>query len=354
MIQNPENSRSLRLLVIIACAVIIIAGMHIAKTILVILLLAAFITLLCLPLLNWLLSRNFPPFAAAGTVICVLLGTLAIIAVLVGASLEDLYRNLPEYRSLAEEEFTSVAQWLNRYGLPASQDQIQKYFDPGIIFGVGKNVLGGLGTVMTYIFIVFLAVIFMLGEATYFHDKLQLATGNRFQSDFFSTFTGTIQRYMTLKTAISLLKGILVAILAAVIGIDYAMVWGFIAFVFNYIPNIGPTMAALPAVLLAFIEPGPWPAVYLTIGYLAINVIIGELLEPRIMGRGMGLSTLVVFLSLVIWAWILGPVGLFLSVPLTMIIKIALDSNDETRWIAVLLGPEERTASSAAAPEEKE
>lgn len=347
MKQNPEDSRLLRPLFIGVCIVIIIAGMHTAQTILVLLLLAAFITLLCLPLLNWLLVRSIPPFAAVGMIICMLLGTLALLAVLVGTSLEDLYRNLPEYRELAVEELAAVTDWLNRYGLPASQDQILKYFDPGIVFDLGKNVLGGLGTGMTYTIIIFLAVIFMLGEATYFSEKLQAATGNRFKNDFFTTFTGTIQRYMTLKTCIGLIKGILVGILAAIIGVDYAMVWGFVAFLFNYIPNIGPTMAALPAILLAFIDPGPWSAVYLAVGYLVINVLIGDLLEPRIMGRGMGLSTLVVFLSLVTWAWILGPVGLFLSVPLTMIIKIALDSNDETRWIAILLGPEEQTESEA-------
>lgn len=334
-------------MLIVACMVIIIAGMHVAQTIIVILLLAAFITLLCLPSLNWLLLRNVPPFAAVGMIIFMLLGILAIIAVLVGASLDDLYKNLPEYRALAETEFAAVTDWLNRYGLPASQDQIQRYFDPGVVFGLGKNVLGGLGTIMTHTFIIFLAVIFMLGEASYFHDKLQAATDNRFKSDFFSTFTGSIQRYMTLKTAIGLIKGILVGILAAIVGVDYAMVWGFIAFLFNYIPNIGPTLAALPAIVLAFIDPGPWSAVYLVIGYLTINVIIGELMEPRFMGQGMGLSTLVVFLSLITWAWILGPVGLFLSVPLTMIIKIALDSNDDTRWLAILLGPEEQMKSEA-------
>lgn len=332
--------------------VVIIAGMHIAQTILVLLLLAAFITLLCLPLLNWLLIRRISPFAAVGMIICILLGTLAIVAVLVGTSLEDLYRNLPEYRELAVEELATITDWLNRYGLPASQDQILKYFEPGIVFGLGKNVLGGLGTIMTHIFIIFLAVIFMLGEASYFPEKLRSATGNRFRNDFFSTFTVTIQRYMTLKTGMGLIKGILVGVLAAVVGVDYAMVWGFIAFLFNYIPNIGPTMAAIPAILLAFIDPGPWSAVYLTIGYMAINVVIGDLLEPRVMGQGMGLSTLVVFLSLVTWAWILGPVGLFLSVPLTMIIKIALDSYDETRWVAVLLGPAKQSEIEVQEPGE--
>lgn len=354
MIQGADNSGLQRVLLISACLVIVIAGMHAAEAILVPLLLAAFVSLLCSPLLGWLQRKRIPPFFAIVLVLCLILGALAGLAVLLGSSLDDLYRNLPKYQSHAQREITAVTDWLNRHGFPASQEQILKYFDPGIIFSLVRNLLGGLGTAMTNGFLIFLAIIFMLGETSHFHGKLKRALGNRFNSEFVSTFTSTIQHYMTLKTLISLIKGILVGCWAAAVGVDYAMVWGFIAFLFNFIPNIGPTMAAVPAVLLGIIDLGPWTASYLALGYLVINVIIGDLIEPRVMGRGLGLSTLVVFLSLVIWAWVLGPVGMFLSVPLTMIIKIALDSYEETRWIAILLGPEERTASHVTASETEE
>ena len=118
------------------------------------------------------------------------------------------------------------------------------------------------------------------------------------------------------------------------------MLWGTLAFLLNYVPNIGSIIAAIPALLLALVQLGPGAVLWSAIGYLVVNNLVGNVIEPRFMGRGLGLSTLVVFLSLVFWGWVLGPVGMFLSVPLTMTLKIALDSSEETRWIAILLGPE--------------
>ena len=137
---------------------------------------------------------------------------------------------------------------------------------------------------------------------------------------------------------ISLATGVLVAAWLRIVGVDYALLWGLLAFLLNYIPSIGSFIAAVPAVMLAFLQLGPGDGIVTAIGYLVINTVIGNFIEPRVMGEGMGLSTLVVFLSLIFWGWVLGPVGMLLSVPLTMIMKIALEASDETRWIAVLLG----------------
>jgi AI-2 transport protein TqsA len=117
------------------------------------------------------------------------------------------------------------------------------------------------------------------------------------------------------------------------------MLWGLLAFALNYVPNIGSIIAAVPAVLLSIVQLGVLKALVVAAGYAGINMVMGSFLEPRFMGRGLGLSTLVVFLSLLFWGWVLGPVGMLLSVPLTMTAKIALESRDDTRWIAVLLGP---------------
>ena len=108
----------------------------------------------------------------------------------------------------------------------------------------------------------------------------------------------------------------------------------------NYVPNIGSIFAAIPGVLTALVQFSALKAGYAAAGYIGINLLVGSVIEPRFMGRGLGMSTLVVFLSLVFWGWVLGPVGMLLSVPLTMILRIALEGNEDTRWIAVLLGPE--------------
>jgi predicted PurR-regulated permease PerM len=154
----------------------------------------------------------------------------------------------------------------------------------------------------------------------------------------FDNFTGTINRYMVIKTWMSLGTGVLVTIWLAILRVDYPVLWGLLAFMFNYVPNIGSIIAAVPAILLAFIQLGTTTAILAALGYIAFNVIIGNVIEPRFMGRGLGLSTLVVFLSLIFWGWVLGPVGMVLSIPLTMTMKIGLSSKEETRWISTLLG----------------
>jgi predicted PurR-regulated permease PerM len=146
-----------------------------------------------------------------------------------------------------------------------------------------------------------------------------------------------VQRYLAVKTAISLVTGILITIMTMAFGLRFALVWGLIAFLLNYIPNIGSIIAAIPAAVFALVQLGLVPALLIAAGYLVINTILGNIVEPNLVGQTLGLSTLVVFLSLVFWGWVWGPLGMLLSVPLTMIIKIMLEANDETRWIAIML-----------------
>ena len=147
-----------------------------------------------------------------------------------------------------------------------------------------------------------------------------------------------IRRYIALKTVISLGTGIAIAIWMAVLSVDYPILWGALAFLLNYVPNIGSFIAAIPAVLLALLQLGVGSALVAGLGFLVVNVFFANIIEPRIMGYGVGLSTLVVFCSLVFWGWVLGPVGMLLSVPLTAMFRIVLGTNESTRWIAVMLG----------------
>ena len=143
---------------------------------------------------------------------------------------------------------------------------------------------------------------------------------------------------MTIKTLTSALTGVTIAVGLLIEGVDFAVLWGFFAFLLNFIPNVGSFIAAVPAVLVAALQRG-YGAALVTAGlYLAVNVVVGSILEPRWMGNQLGVSPLVVFLSLVFWGWVFGPVGMFLSVPLTISVQIMLASNPGTRWVAVLLG----------------
>jgi predicted PurR-regulated permease PerM len=119
--------------------------------------------------------------------------------------------------------------------------------------------------------------------------------------------------------------------------VDFPILWGVCAFLLNFVPNIGSIIAAVPAVLLAFVQLGPLYAGLTALGFVVVNLFVGNVIEPRYMGKGLGLSTLVVFLSLLLWGWVFGPVGMLLSIPLTIIVKLALEANPRMKWLAVMI-----------------
>jgi predicted PurR-regulated permease PerM len=201
------------------------------------------------------------------------------------------------------------------------------------------NLFNGLQALFANFFLIIFTVIFLLLEASTMPRKLQLVlAGSHADPDYFKRFTHGVQRYLGIKTIISLVTGALAAVLTAAVGLDFPLLWGLLAFLFNYVPTLGSLIAAIPPVALALVQFGPVQSGIIAFGYLVLNVVIGGLIEPRVMGRGLGLSTLVVFLSLVFWGWVLGPIGMLLSVPLTMTAKIALESGEGTAPLAILMG----------------
>ena len=164
-------------------------------------------------------------------------------------------------------------------------------------------------------------------------------------------FIQSVNSYLAIKTVVSIFTGLLAGTWLYFLGVDHYLLWAVLAFLFNYIPNIGSIIAAVPAVLMALVQFGAGEAGLVALGYVTINTVMGNVIEPRFMGRGLGLSTLVVFLSLIFWGWLLGSVGMLLSVPLTMIVKIALESREESRWLAILLSSDDDVKPTAKAHE---
>ena len=341
MIEESKQPGGAGLLIPAASFVIIVAGMRVAAPILVSMLLSVFIAVISGPPLFWLQRKGVPKPLAFVIVIAAVIAIGMILAVLVGTSLDDFSRALPVYQERIKEQASALLAWLGRLGIDVSDRGLLEAFDPGAAMNLVARILTGLGGALTNAFLILLTVIFILLEASSFPGKLRATLADPQRSfQTIDTFINNVQRYMAIKTIASLATGITIAVWLAILGVDYPLLWGTLAFLLNYVPNLGSILAAVPAVLLALLQLGAGPALLATLGYLVVNVVIGNMIEPRIMGRGLGLSTLVVFLSLVFWGWVLGPVGMLLSVPLTMTLKIALDSNEDTRWIAVLLGPE--------------
>ncbi len=338
-----------------AACVVIIAGMKASTVILVPFLLSAFIAIISAPPMFWLQRKGVPAVLAALLVVLATLGFVVLVGTLVGQSITDFTQDLPLYQGKIKAQTASVLAWLAGLGVDTRSLALTEIFDPGAAMKLVATVLNGLGSVLTNGFLILMTVIFILLEAAGFPAKLQAIKGAPDASlGRWERFLNDVKQYMAIKTWVSLATGVLVAGWTAILGVDYPLLWGLLAFALNYVPNIGSIIAAVPAVLLALVQLGPLKALLTAGGYVALNLIMGNVVEPRFMGRGLGLSTLVVFLSLLFWGWVLGPVGMLLSVPLTITAKIALDSSEETRWVAVLLGPEkavqaipvEETASS--------
>jgi AI-2 transport protein TqsA len=335
---NVSLDKPTRLLLSAAGFVIVVAGMRAAGSILVPFLLAAFLAVICAPPVFWLQRRRVPAPLAVAIVAAGILAAELVVAALVGASIDDFYRALPGYQMRLQEEMVGLLGLLDRFGIDAPDRSLIQQIDPGAVMRLVATMLSGFGGVLANTFLILLAVIFMLLEASGFPAKVHAAFG---AGDAvlgpLRRFADSLKSYLAIKTVVSLLTGVSAALALWLLGIDFPLLWGLLAFLLNYVPNIGSIIAAVPPALLGWIQFGLGRALMVAAVFLVINIIYGNIIEPKFMGRGLGLSTLVVFVSLVFWGWVFGPVGMLLSVPLTMSVKIALETNENTRWAAVLL-----------------
>jgi len=258
---------------------------------------------------------------------------------LIGSSLSSFSENAPEYEENLQEIGIAVFQFAENKGINISPDEMMKLFDPSKVMKITAGFLGQLGGLMGNAFTIFFLVLFLLMELDSFPIKAKaIVKGSTASLAFLNTIGNSIRHYLSIKTMTSLLTGVLIWISLAIIGVDYAIIWALIAFLLNYIPNIGSIIAAIPAILFSIIQLGFGGVIWTIIVFAAVNLIIGNIVEPKMMGKGMGLSTFVVFVSLLFWGFILGSVGMFLSVPLTMAIKIMLEQDAKTASIAIFLG----------------
>ena len=257
---------------------------------------------------------------------------------LLGTSLNQFSNNFPQYQVLLKKYAEGFFSFLHEQGVDVSGQILLEQFDPGAAMSLTSSILSGLGGALSSGLLILLMVVFMLLEATIFKYKIRHVFGSQPNgSSQVDSFTDTVNRYMLIKTDTSIATGVIATIWLMILDVDYPLLWGFLTFLFNYVPTVGSIIAAVPPALLALITISPITALLSAAGYLVINITIGSVLEPRILGHGLGLSTLVVFISLLFWGWVFGPIGMVLSVPLTMTIKIALSNSESGKWLSTLM-----------------
>jgi AI-2 transport protein TqsA len=333
-------SRSSRILLVLASLIVVAAGIKAAEDIVVPFLLAVFLATIAATPVYWMQQRRVPAAIAIVVVMAGFVTVLLALGALVAQSVGEFTARIPFYQSRLTDIVLQVTGWIEGldFGIEISTDLLLTQFDPGTALAVAGNVLRGLGNTLSNGFLILLTMLFILAEAASFPRKLRAVLPNPDRDlPYFAKFATDMNRYIAIKTTLSAATGVAVWLSLVVIGVDFPVLWGLLAFLLNYIPNIGSIIAAVPAVLLALVQLDFLAAAMTTLCYVVINMLFGNIIEPRLMGRGLGLSTLVVFLSLILWGWLLGPVGMLLSVPLTMTAKLALEASPSGAWLAHLL-----------------
>ena len=348
MISNPTFSAPARALLVAGAFALVVTVLQSAAAILC-LLLAVFIAIVVTPMLRWMYSRGVPKWGALMVIAFILLDVGSLLALVTTGGVEGFRDSLPTY----QERFITLSHqfgdWLEGVGVGGSREAMPDLLDPNLLAHGVRLFLSNASGIFAMGFLVLLATLFILLEAPTLPAKLRAAFHLTEAGDArLKRLLDTVNRYMQIKTLTSLGTAFSVWLLLWFFGIDFAILWAVLAFFLNFVPVLGNILMMIPPVLLALIQTDPQTALLVAIGYLVINTVIGNVLEPRIMGKGLGVSTLAIFISLLFWGWLFGTVGMFLAVPLTAAVVIALDANPHTRPLAILLGPE---IAEVAAPD---
>jgi AI-2 transport protein TqsA len=335
-----SNGGFLKFMVGTACFVIIVAGMKLAAPLLIPFLLAIFLAIILTPLYFSMMKHGLPSWLAM-LILILSFGLLMSTAVTVGVrSLISFGGDLQGYQDAIQKQLSTFEVWLGEHGVEAPEMIIADTINPSAIFGMLKSTASTFTDMAGNALIIFIIVVFILLEAAMLPDRIRQIPSVREESlTRLKIITENVRNYVAIKTVMSLITGGLVAGMLFASGTKNALIMGLLAFLLNYIPNVGSILASVPGILMTLAERGPGWAIAVAIGYMAINVGISNGVEPRFMGRGLGLSPLIILLNMVFWAWVLGPVGMLLAAPLAMLLKIALEGFSDTRGVAILMGP---------------
>lgn len=354
MSDNNAPGGPLRALVTAAAVIIVVAGLDAAADVLLPLLLSGFLSIIALPVVRGLRRAGLPNVVAILIVVFAVAGLLVLFTAIVATTVGRFTSALPRYEPQLEELMTLGLAQLEQLGISTDAQNLSDLLEPTYIMVVVGQTVNALAAVVSRLLIVTVTMTFMLLEAQELAVKLKVAFGEEDgPGGALGQVSEKVQRYLLIKTLVSIATGVLAGTWVWALGLDFPVLWGLLAFLLNYIPSIGSIVAAVPPVLLAMVQLGPGYAVAVALGYAVVNVTLGNFLEPRFLGRSLGLSPLVIFLSLLFWGWVWGPVGMLFCVPMTVIAKVVLESQEDTLWLAVLLGSsadvaEYRTARGAA------
>ena len=321
-----------------ASFVVIIAGIKIASQVVVILFLAIFISSIFSTLLKVFQKRRIPKIFSYFIILLIVIIIGLMLAYVINISLKDFISNLPFYEEKFKTTILNLIHYAQDSGFQIDKAKIMETLSFGSFFGFTTNIIGSIGSFLSKPILLVIGVAFILAESKSFQTKLRVIFRNNAKKlEHFNLFSFNIQKYFVVKSFTSFLTGFIITLVLMFFGVDYPILWGVIAMLFNFIPVVGSIIASIPAILLTFMNLDLNTTIWVIILYVVINISISNILEPKLMGKELGLSPLIIFFSLIFWGYILGIVGMFLAVPITMTLKIAFDSNTSTHWLGILM-----------------
>ena len=339
-------------IILVAAIVIVFSGAKLASAIFVPFLLSLFITIILMVPVEAMIRKGVPTWLSLLIVVAVMLVFFAGIFIIVGAAAAAFSDDLPGYQIELQALITNVAAWFDARGVEISGSGLKGALNPERIVTFFQGFIGDVGGALSSIMLIVFTVIFMLSDVSVIKQKLAWHQRKHSQVEkqfgSLSDLVILLSTYIKIKAAVSLLTGILIWLGLSLMGIKYPVLWGMLAFLLNFIPTVGSIIAAFPVLLLALLNLDPVLLLMIIALYLVVNIVVGNFIEPVWMGEEVGLATLIVFLSMVFWGWLFGPVGMLLSVPLTIAVKFLSLRNPHTLWLAVLLSNKEEEASASA------
>ncbi|MBV7404733.1 AI-2E family transporter [Enterobacter sp. ENT03] len=338
---TPQPDKAgLHILLKLASLVIILAGIHAAADIIVQLLMALFFAIVLNPLVTWFLRRGVKRPVAITIVVVVMMIVLTALFGVLAASFNEFITMLPKYNKELTRKVLQLQDMMPFLHLHMSPERMLQRMDSDKMMAFATLLMTGLSNAMASIVLLVMTVVFMLFEVRHLPYKLRFALNNpQIHIAGLHRALKGVSHYLALKTLISLWTGAIIWLGLMLLGVQFALMWGVLAFLLNYVPNIGSVISAIPPMIQAFLFNGFYEFMMVGILFLVVHMVLGNMVEPRMMGHRLGMSTMVVFLSLLIWGWLLGPVGMLLSVPLTSVCKIWMETTKGGSKLAILLGP---------------
>ncbi len=337
-----------QLLLTLACLVIVVLGMRYAASVLNLILVGLFVVMGLSPVVDWLRRKKVPSWLTITIVLVAFLAIAAALIAILASYAGQLSDRIAVYQDKLTEMIADIERWSAGQGVDTSAF-FKKFVNVDSIANSVSTLLTSFVDAFTNVFLMVMVILFMLAQVYSFPSRVyaRLNLSERFARSF-KEFGEVTRSYLFTKGWLAAIAAVISTAIYYAFRVDFALLWGIVFFILSFIPNFGFILSLIPPFAVTLLEQGFTRAAIVIGVVIVMNTVVDNVIAPRFMSRSVGLSTLAVFLSLIVWAWILGPIGALISIPLTLMVKLLiLDSYESTRFLSLFLtGGREMTTAA--------